>query len=198
MWTDISRMHLQRTLLLTAGTALLATGCSHAPAKLKLGPPETFNWVDQPVAFSPPPDPWYREGDNGDGMLGVRFILRGGGGQCISVLAHRRLADRTRKDKIKQLIAKRDSLEQREFLHELELVRPTNEEPLSAREASTTRAINDAIDRATRDMLEDHPSFVTGDLNDALRAASSYTPTLPELLPTIRMNPWKHQEPWRW
>jgi len=186
------------TRWLLALSVLVVAGCSRAPGRAKLGPEETFNWLDQPIAFSPPPARWYREGDNGGGMLGVRFVLSGGGGQCISVLGHRQLAERTRKDKLEKLIARRDSLEQRQFLDELSLARPTQEPPLSDREAQTSRAINDAIDRATTDMLEDHPGFVSADLDAALRAASAYTPTLPELLPHIRLRPETHQEPWRW
>jgi len=67
-------------------------GCGKGPAE-QLGPPETFHWVSQPITFSPPSGKWERQGDNGGGMLGVRFILTGGGGQCISVLAQRQLAD---------------------------------------------------------------------------------------------------------
>jgi len=194
--TDWNRMHFRRLVRVLPVLTLLA--CSHAPSRVKLGPEETFHWLDQPIAFSPPPERWYREGDNGGGMLGVRFVLRGGGGQCISVLGHRQLAERTRKDRIERLIARRDSLEQRAFLDELSLARPSNETPLSTREAVTCSAINDAIDRATRDVLEDHPGFVTADLDAALRAASSYSPTLPELLPHIRLRPDHMQEPWRW
>lgn len=65
----------------------IAAGCARAPEPL--GPAETFHWVAQPVAFAPPPARWERQGDNGGGMLGVRFILTGGGGQSIGVGAYR-------------------------------------------------------------------------------------------------------------
>ena len=136
--------------LLPALALVIAAGCGGTP-KIQLGPAETFNWVAQPVAFSPPPSRWYRQGDNGGGLLGVRFILTGGGGQCISVYAHRQLAERDRRDAIARLISRRDSLSRREFLSELSLVRPRSEDPISAREIATAQAINDAVDRAMRD-----------------------------------------------
>jgi hypothetical protein len=175
---------------------IVAAGCSPQPARP--GPAETFHWVAQPIAFSPPRAGWQRQGDNGGGLLGVRFILTGGGGQCISVYAHRQLAERDMREAIARLIARRDSLSPREFLHELSLARPRTEDPISPRESATSQAINDAIDRATRDALEDQPGFVAADLDAALRAASSYEPTLAELLPHIRLRPERMQEPFRW
>jgi hypothetical protein len=177
--------------------ALVATaGC--APPRAKLGRSELFNWVSQPIAFSPPPSKWYRQGDNGGGLLGVRFILSGGAGQCISVYAHRQLAERDRREAIARLIARRDSLSQREFVHELSLVRPRLEDPISPRESATAQAINDAVDRALRDTFDEQPGFVAADLDGALRAANAYQPTLVELLPHIRLHPEQMQEPGRW
>lgn len=171
-------------------------GC--APRSAQLEPAETFNWVAQPVAFSPPPGPWYRQGDNGGGMLGVRFILTGGGGQCISVYAYRLFAERDRRAQIERLIARRDSLTSREFLRELSLVRPRTDDPISEREAEAARTIDDAINRAMENHLADMPGFVAADLDAALRAASSYQLTLAELLPRVRLRPERMQEPDRW
>ena len=46
--------------------------------------------------------------------------------------------------------------------------------------------------------LSDPPGFVEADLEDALRAATAYQPTLEELLPSIRLRPDRMQEPERW
>ena len=70
--------------------ALVIAGCA---AREPLLPEETFHWVAQPIAFAPPPARWYRQGDNGGGLLGVRFILRDGGGQVMSLYAFRRLPE---------------------------------------------------------------------------------------------------------
>ncbi|MCC6271192.1 MAG: hypothetical protein IT190_07935 [Microbacteriaceae bacterium] len=78
--------------LVTSLVFSFVSGCA-APKPEPLQGAETFHWVAQPIEFSPPPARWYREGDNGGGMLGVRFVLTGGGGQCISVLAYHQLAE---------------------------------------------------------------------------------------------------------
>lgn len=164
----------------------------------RLGPEETFRWVRQPVAFMPPAGPWERQGDNGGGTLGVRFILRGGGGQCITVAAYRLLADRDRREAIEKLIAGKDSLSRREFLSAISLARARTEDPISEREAAAAMEINAMLDRAMTDYLSENPVFVGNDLAAALRAASSYEPTLEEILPRVRLYPERMQEPERW
>jgi len=195
-------MHrLTRTQSLHAllALALVAAGCGAiVGGKVKLGPAETFHWVAQPIAFSPPPAKWYRQGDSGGGLLGVRFVLSGGGGQCISVYAYRQLAERDRRETLRRLIARRDSLSQRQLLDELSLVRPHHDEPVSDRETVTDSAIDAALDRATRDVLEEQPGFVGADLDAALRAATSYEPTLAELLPYIKWRPERIADPDRY
>jgi hypothetical protein len=131
-------------------------------------------------------------------MLGVRFILTGGGGQCISVAAYRLLAERDRREPIERLISRLDSLPRHEFLHQLSLARPRTDDPISEREAATARDINAALDRAMTDYLSENRTFVANDLDAALRAASSYQPTLEEILPLVRLRPEQKQEPERW
>ena len=173
-----------------------AAGCGSAAEKLERA--ETFNWVAQPIAFSPPPARWERQGDNSGGMLGVRFILRGGGGQVISVAAHRLLAERNRRKALERLLSRRDSLSRREFLHELSLARARTDDPLSEREAEAALAINTWLDRASTDYLAESPGFVASDLEAAVRAAASYQPTLHEILPRIRLRPERMQHPEWW
>src|SRR5262245_16711662 len=86
---------------------LLLSSCGTRMEKLQA--PETFSWCPQPIAFSPPPSRWWRQGTNGDGTLGVRFILTGGGGQCISVAGYSSFVERDRRDAVARLIARRDS-----------------------------------------------------------------------------------------
>ena len=144
---------------------------------------ETFTWVRQPIVFAPPSGPWQRQGEGGSGTLGVYFILRGGGGQCISVAAYNRLADRDRREALAKLVSRRDSLSQREFLNELSLARPRTEDPISDREASATQAINRALDRAMTAYLDGSRSFVTADLEDALDRGERVPADAQELLP---------------
>jgi len=104
-------------------TLVLASGCARR-AKPELGPAEAFSWCAQPVSFSPPPPAWRRESERSGGLLGVRFVLSGGLGECITVATYSSVGDRD--------------------------------------------------------------------------AASSYAPTLADLLPRIRLRPERMQEPWRW
>ena len=175
---------------------MMLPGCGGAHQALP--PEETFSWCRQPISFSPPPSRWYRQGDNGGGMLGVRFILTGGGGQCISLGAYTSLADRDRRAALARLAGRKDSLEQREFLREVSLARARTDDPLSDREAAVSLAINQALDRAVSDQLAEQPGFAATDLEDAFRAASSYEMTLPEVLPRLRLHPESMQEPRRW
>ena len=177
---------------------LVVTGCHSKSSPEPLEPEEIFHWVVQPIAFSPPPaPPWERQGDNGGGTLGVRFILRGGGGQCMGVAAYNYLAERDRRDAIEKLIARRDSITKREFLRELSLARARTDDPLSEQEAAVAREINAEIDRAMRHYLDESP-LVEFDLERALRAATSYQPTLEELLPRIQLQPEQMMDPERW
>ena len=178
-----------------AAAAWLAAGCAREPTTL---PPETFTWAPQPISFSPPPTTWRREGENGGGMLGVRFVRTGGVGECILVVTYKLLADRDRSRAIATLLSRRDSMYRREFLHELSLARPHLDDFISEREQEAALATNAALDRAMEDYLADRPTFVAGDLEAALRAASAYRPTLAEVLPRIRLRPERMQEPDRW
>ncbi|HEU4940147.1 MAG TPA: hypothetical protein VFT97_00870 [Candidatus Eisenbacteria bacterium] len=174
---------------------LLLAGCS---AEEPLLPPETFHWVAQPIVFAPPPPAWRREGDNGGGMLGVRFVLTGGGGQCLEIAAHRGIAERDRRVAISRLIARRDSLGRNEFLKEVSLARARTDAPLSEREAEAAQTINSALDRATSEYLEGRSGYVTAALYEALAAAHSYGPTLDDVRWTLRLRPDQMQEPDRW
>ncbi len=188
------------TIICLLAVTALAPGCGRKTSGAEaLLPPETFEWIRQPVAFSPPPAQWERQGDGGAGTVGVRFILRGGGGQCISVAAHRQLAQRDRREGIAFLISGLDSLTRDEFLHNLSIVRYRSDEPISDRDAATRRAVDRALDGASDSYLAGSMGFVAADLETAHREASLYEPTLEELLPHIRLRPetMQHPEWWR-
>lgn len=178
-----------------------ACGSERAGAPLPAGPPqpaETFTWCGQPIEFSPPSPQWYREGDNGGGMLGVRFVLRGGLGECITVATFHQMAERDRRQALTRLRGRRDSLGRHQFLRELSLARARTDDPLSDREAEAARAINAALDRASESTLADEPGFTMNALDDAVRAADAYEMTLAEILPRVRLVPARMQEPDRW
>ena len=195
---EVSRLRalVRRTAPLAALVVAVAAACESG--KKQIEPVETFHWVAQPIAFSPPPKQWERQGDNGGGMLGVRFILTGGGGQCISVAAYHLLAERDRQAALERLIARRDSLAGPEFLTELSQVRARTDDPITAQEAVAARLINAAIDRAMAHHRAGLSQFVVSDLEEALQAAASYELTLEDILPRVRLQPARMNEPERW
>ncbi len=194
--TVMSPRTLPRWLVLAG--ALVTGGCARDARHEPLLPAETFHWIRQPIVFAPPPPRWYREGDNDGGMLGVRFVLRNGGGQCIRVAACRWLDERDRRDELARLAGRVDSLSEREFLREVSRVRPGTDDPISARDAAATLAINAALERATSHYLEGSRGFAVADLEDAARAARDDRATLAELLPRLRLHPERMQNPEWW
>lgn len=188
----------RRSCLVVLVVAACAASCGREAAQAPLQPPETFSWCAQPIVFSPPALQWRREAENSGGLLGVRFVLTGGGGQCITVAAFRLLAERDRRAALATLIRRADSLAHREFLDALSLARPSQDESLSEAEAATARWINASIDRAMTDYLAGDVLFARSDLEDALRAATSHELSLAEVLPRVRLRPERMQEPERW
>ena len=189
----------RRSLSILGLTTLAAViGCGHDAAETLLQPPETFSWCAQPISFSPPSSRWRREAESSGGLQGVRFVLQGGGGQCVTVAAFRVLAERDRRAALQTLIRQADSLSRREFLDKVSLARARTDDPLSEEEAAAALAINAALDRAVSDYLSGTPRFASADLDEALQAASSYEPTLAELLPRVRLRPERMLEPGRW
>jgi hypothetical protein len=181
--------------------ALAFGGCAPSSGRrhVQMLPPERFDWVAQPIEFSPPPARWYRDGAGGGGLLGVRFILSNGGGQVMSVAAYKQWSERLQRKEIVQFLADFDRMEgTREALNRLSLLRLQLVDPLTPDEARTAAAVNDAVDRAERDVLDEHRSFVRGDIEAALRAVDALQPALADLLPSMRLRPERQQHPEWW
>src|SRR5258707_15253001 len=70
--------------LVAALIAVLLPGCKPAAFE-SLGARETFNWEGEPLSFSPPQQPWRREGELSGGLRGVRFVKAGSVGEGITV-----------------------------------------------------------------------------------------------------------------
>lgn len=186
------------SLVCTSAIALAACSPIDRTAQVRLLPPETFDWVPEPVTFSPPPSVWRREGDNGGGLLGVRFILENGGGQVMSVSTYRQWSEKLPRKEILDLLADLDSTQQRAMLNRLARLRVQVSDPLTEGETRAAFAVNAAVDNAERDLLDERLSFVRGDVQGALDAIDAYRPSLAELLPRMRLKPEEQQEPARW
>jgi hypothetical protein len=182
-------------VLLLLGVASGLAACAPADPKrqVKLLPTERFDWVPEPIEFSPPPTAWYREGDNGGGLLGVRFILSNGGGQVMSVAAYRQWSEKLPKKAILELLGDLDSTTKRATLNDLGRLRVQVQDPLTEGETQAAYAVNAAVDRAQEDLLADRPSFVRSDIQGALDAIDAYRPSLAEFLPRMKLKPEDHQ-----
>jgi hypothetical protein len=180
--------------------ALSQPACSSGGSRkqVKLGPRERFDWVAQPVEFSPPPSEWRREGDNGGGLLGVRFILTGGGGQVMSVAAYRQWSEKLPRREIVKLLEELDSLHERQLPGRLSRLRVQLTDPLNADEERAASAVNAAVDRAQSDLQAGRLSFVRGDVQEALQAVDAFQPSLDEMLPRLRLRPEARQNPDWW
>ncbi len=185
---------------LAVACALALAGCAPANpvAQVRLLRPEKFDWVPEPVEFSPPPPVWRREGDNGGGLLGVRFILSEGRGQVMSVAAYRQWSEKLPKKAILDLLGDLDTSRTRATLNDLGRLRVQLSERLTEGETQAAYAVNAAVDRAQEDLLADRLSFVRQDIQGALDAIDGYRPSLAELLPHMRLKPEERQEPARW
>ena len=186
------------SLVCSSALALAACAPVDPTAQVRLGAPEKFDWVPEPLEFAPPPVVWRREGDNGGGLLGIRFILENGGGQVMSVAAYRQWSEKLPRKEILELLADMDSTQQRELLHRLARLRVQVTEPLTDAETRAAYAVNAAVDHAQEDLLAERLSFVRGDVQGALDAIEAYRPSLAELLPHMRLKPEERQEPARW
>jgi hypothetical protein len=128
----------------------------------------------------------------------VRFILRGGGGQVMSVAAQKSWTERLPLERIERLIAEFPNLDERELYRGLSLLRVQIDDPLTEAEAQAAAGLNVAVDRAESDVAGGHVSFVKDDLEEALRAVEGFRPTLAELVPRLRLRPERMNEPARW
>jgi len=94
-------------LVLLAGAGCgSGAGQSGAPT---LSPPETFDWIGEPISFSTPPDGWRREGETGGGVKGVRFVKERSVGEAIGLGDYYILAERNRGSYLEEMLDNFDS-----------------------------------------------------------------------------------------
>jgi hypothetical protein len=179
--------------------AALAGACAkHSRPEMVLGPPETFDWVSQPIEFSPPPPKWERQGYNEGGQLGVFFTHRGSVGERMFVAVYRRLAERNPRDSVNALLERFDSLDPDAFRRAIGDARATTDNPLSEDEARMARIVNEDLDRAAAAYFAGRPDEARWAIESALRAAEAYEPDPEALLERIRFRREDRQQPERY
>ena len=178
--------------------ALIAlSGCGGPALGPSLGPPETFTWDDQPIAFAPPPPEWRREAYLEGGMRGVRFVKERSGGEAISVADYYVLSDRNRRAALTELQDKLDTYDDRELLHQLSLARWRTDEPMGRSEAEVANAVNASIDRAVTAAIQADRFVVRNEIASALAATSRLSVQLEDVLESVIFKAERHSEPER-
>ncbi|HKQ56885.1 MAG TPA: hypothetical protein VJY35_03365 [Candidatus Eisenbacteria bacterium] len=181
-----------RFLPALAGAIALA-GC--APA---LRSPETFEWAGRPVAFSPPPADWRREGYNQGGWLGAYFVHERSVGERIMVAEHHVISDRDGRARLAELLERFDALDDRELKEALRRSRYRTEEPLSPLEAEVAAGVNQAIERAMGAEIAGDREGARREIGGAVRESQRLRIVLSDVLERVVFRPDRAQEPERW
>ncbi len=173
--------------------ALLVAGCQQ-PAVV---PRETFNWGSQPIAFSPPPPGWRREGELSGGLRGARFIKTGSVGEAIGVANYYLLSDRDGRVKLRQLLATFDTYDRYHFRRALQLAKSRTDQPFSPLEAQVAKAVNAALDRAYAAYVNGDRDRARAQIGAALFEAEQLRFSLDDVIGVVIFQPERRQEPER-
>jgi hypothetical protein len=162
----------------------LASGCARE-AVVALLPPETFRWAEQPVAFSPPPEGWRREGYGQGGLKGVMFIKTGSVGEGITVAVHYIVSDRDRTAEIRDLLKRWDSMNRFERERALRLAPMRTESPFSSLEAQVAAGVNEEIQSAQTAQRNGEDFTAKFRLESALRRSENLQLTLRDVVESV-------------
>ena len=191
----------RRAARMAVALVLVLSGCSRKGAlehEQPLLPPETFNWAGKPVSFSPPPEGWRREGDNGGGWRGMYFVLTGSVGERIGLADHYQFAERDRRDTLRALHDRLEGMDDREAVRAISIARWRTEEPLSDLESSIARSGNEALDRATRAVLDNDRRTAGYEIEDAIRQADRMELRLEDVVERVKFRAEGHTVEGTW
>jgi hypothetical protein len=187
--------HVAITLVLVAGCGPRTDG---TPSAGGLGPPETFDWVDQPIAFAPPPPEWRRDGYGNGDRRGIWFVKEHSGGEVIIVAEVDLFHDRDRSAALRQLLDRLDAYEDRDLSRALTLARWRTDMPFFGNEAEVAAAVNVAVDRAVNGMVQQDRSEVRRALMEANDAAARLEVRLEDVLASPTFQPERRAQPDRY
>lgn len=170
--------------------ALVFAGCRETTP---LQPPEVFRWTSQPIAFSPPPPRWRREGELSGGVRGVRFVKERGAGEAITVGEFHRLGERDRSKAIQELLDRFDAIDARTFQREAQLAESRTDDPHSDLEAAVAEDVNAALYRARTAYRIGDRELARRETEKALVAARRFHLTLGDVLEKAALEPLRRQ-----
>lgn len=143
-----------RVLGHTLGLLALLAGVGCSPTEDSLRTPETFQWCEQPVAFSPLADPWVQERHQPGGQRGVSFTrYESPLPSRISIAEYVPLGNRDRRPHLRALLETVENIDEliaREFLDKVDKAQPKRFDPLDDSETRIAEQTNAALDRAVR------------------------------------------------
>jgi hypothetical protein len=185
-------------LVSVLGLTLIAAACSSGgligPA---LSPPETFDWIGQPMKFSPPPAGWRREGGSSNGTKGVGFIKTGSAGEGITLGDYYLLADRHRSTYLRKMIAGFETYEDGGFAWDKALrgAYAHTDSPFSPLEAEIAERINTEVGEAGMAFRNRDRSSARAHLEAALVEADRLRYSLADVLERVEFKPERRQQP---
>lgn len=135
----------------------------------QLSAPETFTWTDQPLSYTPPPEPWTREREQSGGLFGASHVKRGSVGERIHVAEYTAVGKRDRCSELSALMSELEELSPREFSSRLQRARPYLREPVNESEATNFGKANRRLDLARTEFREGDLYDVRSEISNALR-----------------------------
>jgi hypothetical protein len=181
------------TLLLALPWA--AGGCGSANDPVVLPPPETFRWAEQPIAFSPAPEGWRREGYGQGGLKGVLFIKTGSVGEGITVAVHHLVSDRDRTAELRDLLKRYDSMSTFEREKAMRLAPMRTESPYSPLEAQVAADVNEEIWSAQTAQRNGDDFSAKFRLESALRRSENLRLSLGDVIESVVFRPENRADP---
>jgi len=183
MYSAHARTH---TVALAALAIALATGCGSKPAASHVpsnfGPPETFHWVDQPIAFATPPPIWRRDSYGNGARRGIWFVKERSGGEAILVAEVDLFVRRDRSGALREILDQLDAYDDHSLRRALTLAHWRTDMPMVGNEPQVAAAVNVAVDRAVTGMTEQDRSEVRSALMEASDATKRLQVRLDDVL----------------
>ena len=173
--------------------AVAPTGCAKKATPLL--PAETFHWAEQPIAFSPPPEGWRREGYGQGGLKGVMFIRTGSVGEGITVAVQYVISDRDQTAELRDLLERYDSMSDGERSRALRVAPMRTDSPFTPQESQIAAAVNEDLSSAATAQREGDDRSAKFRIESALRRSEGLHFELRDVVESVVFQPERHAEP---
>lgn len=178
---------------------LIAGACSSKPAQPeppKLQPAETFNWSGEKITVAMPPVGWRREGENGGGIKGIRFVKEQSVGEGIGVGDYYILADRNRGPEIREILANFETYgDGFEWDKALRKAWAYTDTPFTALESEVAQRVNSEVSAAGLAYRNHDRAAAKEHLENALAETSRLRFTLADAIDRVEFKPERRQNP---